>query len=259
VEPWLSELQQGRTQAAWDLFAERYRRLILATIGRLVSDHDDVMDVFSSVCEALSAHDCARLKRYSDQSAQAVRPASFATWLVVVVRNLTIDWRRRQEGRRRVGVPKHLSPLQQQIYAAVCGGGCSHVEAYELIRTRSGSSMPFEEFLREVRATLRLAPCPSDCGSHDRSRTPLSDVLASAPADPAEVAELARRMAAALASYPDDVRLAVELFVVERMSADEVARVVGWPNAKAVYNRVYRVLAALRTELVREGIGPGDL
>jgi DNA-directed RNA polymerase specialized sigma24 family protein len=55
------------------------------------------------------------------------------------------------------------------------------------------------------------------------------------------------------------VRLAVELFVVERMAAADVARVVGWPNAKAVYNRVYRVLMALRAELHKEGIGPGDL
>jgi len=259
VEPWLSELDQGHAQAAWDLFAERYRRLILATIRRLVPDHDDVMDVFSTVCEALSADDCARLKRYSDQTGQAARPASVATWLVIVVRNLTIDWRRRQAGRRRLNVPKNLSPLQQQIYAAVCLGGCSHVEAYETIRTRTGSSMPFEEFLREVRATLRLAPCPSDARHRTAALTPLPDAVASEAADPVEIAELARRIDAALASYPDDVRVAVELFVIERMPADAVARVVGWPNAKAVYNRVYRVLASLRTDFVRDGIGPGDL
>lgn len=260
MEPWLSELHQGHAQTAWDLFAERYRRLILATIRRLVPDHDDVMDVFSTVCEALSAHDCARLKRYSDLTAQPARQASVATWLVVVVRNLTIDWRRRQGGRRRVGVPAHLSPLQQQIHAAVCGDGCSHVEAYETIRARAASPMTFEEFLREVRVTLRLAPCPSDAPVRTAARPPTRpDAAAPEEGDPAEIAERARRVAAALASYPDDVRVAVDLFIVERMAADEVARVVGWPNAKAVYNRVYRVLAALRTDLARHGIGPGDL
>jgi DNA-directed RNA polymerase specialized sigma24 family protein len=55
------------------------------------------------------------------------------------------------------------------------------------------------------------------------------------------------------------VRLAVELFVVERMSAADVARTVGWPNSKAVYNRVYRALATLKARLESEGIGPGDL
>ena len=77
--------------------------------------------------------------------------------------------------------------------------------------------------------------------------------------DPAETADLARRIAGALALHPDDVRLAVELFVVERMPAEDVARVVGWPNGKAVYNRVYRALASLRAAFEREGIGPGDL
>jgi len=259
VEPWLSELHEGRAQAAWDLFAERYRRLILATIRRLVPDHDDVMDVFSTVYEALSAHDCARLKQYSDQTSQGARPASVATWLVAVVRNLTIDWHRRQEGRRRLGVPKNLSPLQHQIYAAVCADGCSHVEAYELICSRAALPMPFEEFLRELRATLRLAPCPREARFRLAALTPLSDSVASEGADPVETAELAHRVAAALASYPDDVRVAVDLFVVERMPADEVARVVGWPNAKAVYNRIYRVLASLRADFVRHGIGPGDL
>jgi RNA polymerase sigma factor (sigma-70 family) len=259
----MSELHRGHAQAAWDLFAERYRRLILATIRRVVPDYDDVMDVFSCVCEALSANDCARLRRYSDQrGARGPRAAaSVATWLVVVVHNLAIDWRRRREGRpRRLAVPKDLSPLQQQIYVAVCGGGCSHVEAYEMIRTRAASSMTFEEFLREVRVTLRVAPCPRD--THARTPSALTRRSAAAAPeapDPVEVAELTRRIAAALASCPDDVRVAVELFVVERMPADEVALVVGWPNAKAVYNRVYRALASLRTSLVRDGIGQGDL
>jgi DNA-directed RNA polymerase specialized sigma24 family protein len=43
------------------------------------------------------------------------------------------------------------------------------------------------------------------------------------------------------------------------MAAADVARLVGWPDAKAVYNRVYRALATLRAELGREGIGSGDL
>jgi len=55
------------------------------------------------------------------------------------------------------------------------------------------------------------------------------------------------------------VRLAVELFVVERLSASDVARAVGWPGPKTVYNRVYRALASLRARLEAGGIGPGDL
>jgi RNA polymerase sigma factor (sigma-70 family) len=256
VEPWLVSLKAGDSQAAWDLFSERYRRLILATIKRLVPDHDDVMDVFSSVCQALSADDFSRLKRYSDQTAHG---ASVATWLVAVVRNLTVDWLRHRDGRRRVSVPTNLSPLQQQIYTAVCIGGHSHVEAYEMIRARSGSPMPFHEFLREVRETHRVAPCPGQGAARHPSRDPPLAEVAPSALDPAETAETVRRLAALLAAEPPDVRLAVELFVVERMSAADVARIVGWPNPKAVYNRVYRALDSLRARLESQGIGPGDL
>ena len=256
MEPWLAKFDAGDSQAAWDLFADRYRRLMLATIRRLVPDRDDVMDVFSTVCQALSTNDFARLKRYSERSA---RPATVATWLVTVVRNLTVDWLRQRDGRRRLTVPAALSPLQQEIYAAVCIGGHSHVEAYELIRTRSGSPMSFHEFLQEVRALARAAPCPQSAPVRRAVADPPAIEMALPALDPAETEEAARRLAEALALQPADVRLAVELFVVDRLSAAEVARVVGWPGPKTVYNRVYRALATLRTRLERQGIGPGDL
>jgi DNA-directed RNA polymerase specialized sigma24 family protein len=177
---------------------------------------------------------------------------------VAVVRNLTIDWLRQRDGRRRLSVPAALTPLQQEIYAAICIEGHSHVEAYELIRARTGSRLSFPEFLREVRAAHLASPCPDRTPPRRPVRDPPPEVAAATP-DPAESAESARRLAAALASQPADVRLAVNLFVVEEMSASDVARLVGWPNAKAVYNRVSRALSHLRTQLEREGIGPDDL
>lgn len=256
MEPWLSKLNEGDSQAAWDLFAERYRQLILTTIRRLVPDRDDVMDVFSMVCQELTVNGFARLRRYSVQSARAAR---VSTWLVVVVRNLTVDWLRHRDGRRRLNVPSELSPLQQQIYTAVCIEGHSYVEAYELLRGRTESPIAFHEFLREVTATHRIAPCPGGVRHPRRGFDPLSAEPGIPAIDLAQTAELAHRIGAALASAPADVRLAVELVVVERMAAAEVARVVGWPTAKAVYNRVSRALSALRAELERQGIRRGDL
>jgi RNA polymerase sigma factor (sigma-70 family) len=256
VENWLSNLNEGQSQLAWDLFVERYRRLMLATIRRMIRDHDDVMDVFSNVCQALSANDFARLRRYSDR---ASRGASVATWLVVVVRNQAVDWLRQEEGRRRLSVPTGLAPVQAEIYTAICIDGCSHVEAFETIRARGGTALTFHEFLREVRATHRIAPCPGRAAARRMVRGPPSETTTTPSVDPAEAAESAHRIRAALAAQAADVRLAVELFVVDRAVASDVARAVGWPNAKAVYNRVYRALAAIREALARDGIGPGDL
>jgi DNA-directed RNA polymerase specialized sigma24 family protein len=87
---------------------------------------------------------------------------------------------------------------------------------------------------------------------------PLDDITV--PHEDQSAAVEAREwIARALESLPRDERLAVQLFIVDELSAVEVARAVGWPNAKAVYNRVYRALAALRASLEKEGIRRGDL
>ena len=256
MEPWLTRLDDGDGQAAWNLFAERYRGLMLATIQRLVQDHDDAMDVFASVCAALTADNFARLRRYSERSPSG---AAVSTWLVIVVRNLVIDWLRKVEGRRRQTIPSGLSGLHREIYAVLCLGGHSPPEAFELVRARSGLAMSFPEFLREIRVIRQSHPCPGTLPARRPEPLPLLPEIAVPLADPAEVTELARRLAAALATQPADVRLAVQLFVVDELPATEVAAIVGWPNAKAVYNRVPRALEAMRVTLEREGVGRGDL
>ncbi|MEO5508998.1 MAG: sigma-70 family RNA polymerase sigma factor [Longimicrobiales bacterium] len=253
MEAWLSRLRAGDDQAAWDLFSERYRPLIIASISSLLDDRDDVMDVFSTVCHALIKNDYARLKRYSDQSSNA---ASVSTWIVTVVHNLTVDWIRSRDGRRRYVTPSTLSSLHREIHEALCRDGLTVAEAFERVQGRTEVALVFHHFLREARESQRLAPC------QDSSRTRFHATLvadASAPADSAEQLELSEQLNAALADHPPDLRLAIELFVVEELSAAEVANVVGWPNARAVYNRVGRALEKLRIDMERRGIGRQDL
>ena len=66
-------------------------------------------------------------------------------------------------------------------------------------------------------------------------------------------AETGSRLAASLSVLDPDERLAVQLFVIDDVPAERVASIVGWPNAKSVYNRVYRALAAVKKELERSG------
>src|SRR5262245_44785800 len=111
VEPWRVKLVQGETEAAWALFIERYRRLILSVIRRTVYEHDAALDAFAHVCEALAADNLARLKRFNDDASHKAR---FSTWLVTVVHHQTIDWVRQQDGRRRLSIPSELSGLQKK-------------------------------------------------------------------------------------------------------------------------------------------------
>ena len=258
MEPWRARLNESDSVAAWDLFIEHYRRLIFATIKVLARDHDDMLDVFARVCETLRADDLARLRRFTDAEGQGAR---LSTWLVTVVRNQTIDWLRQRDGRPRTSVPSTLNAVQRQIFEHILNGR-SHVEAYELISARSASPMPFGAFLKEVKETYRAFDASHRLVARKQIVTAPLDVAANITIpceDPLPVAEASRRIAEALEALPPEDRLAVQLFVVDEMPAAEVARTVGWRNAKAAYNHVYRALRTLKEALERQGIRRGDL
>jgi DNA-directed RNA polymerase specialized sigma24 family protein len=257
LEDWATELQRGRSDAAWDLFVGRYRRLLFAAIRHYAQDYDDVMDVFARVCEALREDDLRRLRAWLDQPTHRAR---FSTWLVTVVRHLTIDWFRQRDGRRRLpAVVETLPPLQRRIFELVFLDQRSHVETYELVRGELAAGLSLREFRVELRETYRAA-------AKGRRGRVLRDLGGPPPPDddvddaPEPYAGEARRLVEAMMATlgPED-RTAVELYVVEGTPADQVARVLGWPNAKTVYNRVYRALAVLRERFERAGIRREDL
>ncbi|HTO73744.1 MAG TPA: sigma-70 family RNA polymerase sigma factor [Gemmatimonadales bacterium] len=256
MEPWLATLEAGDPERAWNLFHARYRPLILATIRRLVADADEVMDHFGAACQLLIADDFARLRRYA---AQGQNRESAASWVVLVVRNQVVDALRHEHGRERRRPPPGLTEGQQELWELLCPRGHSPAEAYELLRARHGEVAPFHQFLREVRALREVAPCP------DRVRLRPAPVAADLPdhtpdaSERAEAAESADQVERALAALAPDLRLAITLFIVDGLPAARVARLVGWPGAKTVYNRVSRALARLREDLERGGIGPEGL
>ena len=252
MEAWIGELQRGSSEVAWDLFLDRYRRLIFAAIRHYAQDYDDVMDVFARVCESLREHDLRRLRDYV---AQPDHRARFSTWLVTVVRHLTIDWFRHRDGRRRMSaVAERLPSLQRCIFEHVFVARRSHVEAYELIRTSESPTLSFRQFLAELRQTYaavtdgRRGRLLAELGTpgHNDSEPEVSN--GDEESEHVEVLEEALRALGA------EDRVALQLYVVEGMPAADVARVVGLPSAKAVYNRVYRALALLRERFDRAGV-----
>jgi RNA polymerase sigma factor (sigma-70 family) len=259
-ESWIAPLEAGDPEAAWDLFIERYRRLIFGAIRHYTTEPDEVMDVFARVCEALRENDFARLRR----CAAHVDPARpFSTWLVVVVHNQTIDWFRHRDGRPRLlALAASLPPLRRRIFEYVFVEQRTHVEAYELLRSRENLNLGFGEFLEELRATYRAATAGGNGHLAAGLANPPPPPAASAHStddDPAVRAEQRAILGAAMASLPPADRLAVQLYVVDEMPAEQVARALGYPNSKTVYNRVYRALAAIRTGLEQAGIKAGHL
>jgi len=257
MEGWAAELVSGRPDAAWDALLDRYRRLIFAAIRHYAQDYDDVMDVFARVCEALREDDLRRLRTYV---AQPDHRARFSTWLVTVVRHVTVDWFRHRDGRRRLSVvAEGLPPVRRRIFEHVFLDQRSHIEAYELIHAREAPALSFKEFLGELRATYsavtdgRRGRVLGELGG-----TPPADVEAAA-ASPDEIADTRALLERALGALSTEDRVAVELYVVEELPAADVARILGLPNAKAVHNRVYRALATARARLAQVGVARGDL
>jgi DNA-directed RNA polymerase specialized sigma24 family protein len=260
MDDWAAELQRGRSEAAWDLFVDRYRRLVIAAIRHYVQDYDDVMDVFARVCETLREDDFRRLRQYA---AEPRHQARFSTWLVTVVRHLTVDWFRHRDGRQRVAaIAETLSPLRRRIFEHVFLHKRSHVETYELMRAADGLDLSFGEFLVEVAATYRVV-------AGDRRGHLLRELGGPLPIEPVEdveyfsdpppTSDAGEAIAAVMGTLAPEDRAAVELYVMEELPAEDVARILGLPNTKAVYNRVYRALAALRQRLERAGIRREDL
>ena len=257
MESWVQQLEAGDPQGAWDFFVERYRRLIFAAIRHYTTDPDEVMDVFAQVCESLRADDLARLRRWLAQPAHTAR---FSTWLVTVVRNLTVDWFRHRDGRARLStVAAALPPLERRIFEYVFAEGRPHVETYELLRSGDHADLSFGAFLEALRATYRAVAARRKRALMAELGGPPPPEPDPVPEDPVLRAEQGAALAEALGTLAPEDRLSVQLFVIEELPAEQVARVVGLPNAKAVYNRVYRALAQLRALLERAGIRGADL
>ncbi len=81
-------------EAAWTVFLERHSKLILHTSRRASAGHDDMMDRYTHTLDRLREDDFRRLRSFSLNGT-----GKFTTWLVVVVRRLCIDHRRRTLGR----------------------------------------------------------------------------------------------------------------------------------------------------------------
>jgi RNA polymerase sigma factor (sigma-70 family) len=246
VEPWRAALDAGDNDTAWTLFLARYHRLIGATVARCIPDAEDARDAFAHLCDKLWEGDLARLRRFQESH----HSAKFSTWLVVVVRNLAIDWRRSQDGRPRMAPPAGLSPLREEIYRVVLVQRRSHAEAYETLRATRDDLSSFPQFLREVRETYREVDARRWSYLAMHQIFAFESGEAGLPEEDVDAEVQRSRLVEALSHLSESDRGAIQLFVLEERPAAEVARTLGWANSKTVYNRVRRALAVLKARLV---------
>jgi len=227
-------------EAAWVDFLARYAPTIQRVIRRFERDPDRRSDCFVFVCEHLAANRSRRLRTFD-----ADGPASFPTWLMAVVANLVLDWRRSVLGRHRpFSSIARLEPLEIEVYRLVVEGGASLHQAWASLRHeyRDLTLERVAGVVDELHARLtsrqhwllatRRPQVRSIESLAEETEDPeaSSPILASDEADPearAERAEEHRHLVGAMASLSVEERLAIRLRFQEELTLREVGELMG--------------------------------
>jgi len=133
--------------STWSDFLDQYNTHILHIIGDMISDPDHKMDAYSNILEKIKSRNYHRITEYYSEP----REYDFSVWLSVVVRNLCLDYIRRQKGRRRL--PKYVQTLSwcnQLIYQYIYWKQYPREITYEILTMNHGYTGTFIEMLESL-------------------------------------------------------------------------------------------------------------
>lgn len=94
---------------AWARFLADHSDVVLYVARRMGGGHDEVMDRYAWVLEALRRDDFRRLRGYDGRG-----PGPFPTWLIVVTRRLCLDRHRARYGRSQSEGPGGEAQRQER-------------------------------------------------------------------------------------------------------------------------------------------------
>ena len=252
----LERLSSGRVDAAWSEFLARYSPLIMHVIRRRDADHDRAAECFVQVCGALSDDGFRRLLSFRPEG-----PARFQTWLMAVVSNLCVDWRRKEQGRvRPLQCVSRLPELDQQVYRCMYVRGMSRAQCVETLAPQFPelteatvseiNARLFALLTPQQRWQLSARPAarnPFGCGVGPEDDDPAWQVAEPGPGPDDLTAELQeqRQLKDALARLPAEQRLLLRLRYEQNLTLAEVARLTNQPDLFRVNRRIQSALKAL--------------
>ncbi len=256
----LERLASQEFQQAWSDFLEAYSPLILQTVKQFERDPDPVADCFLFVCERLAEKNFRRLRSFRPHGA-----AQFPTWLRVVVRNLCLDWHRKEFGRYRVFQSiARLEALDQDIFRCIYEQGLAQDESLIFLRSNHPqlTMARLEEGLGRVQGALTDRQIWLAGSRHRKPQQlehePGAGTQESSPQliDPApnpesllimnEHREAIERALTRL-SKPD--RLLIKLRFEQELTLQEIAPILGLRDAQTVDRRQREVIEKLRKEI----------
>jgi len=239
LEGVLHRLGSRAPEQAWEEFLEACSPLVLQVIRFFERDPDPVADCFLFVCERLRAKRFRRLRRF-----RPLGPACFSTWLRAVVRNLCVDWHRRESGRHRVfRAVGALGLLERAVFRCRFPGLTEPQLLASEERVRR-SLTPRQLWL------LSLPPRAVHLAleGEDGSERPLRDPEPS-PEEALSSSEQRGLLERALLQLPDSERLLVRLRFEEGLTLEQVARITGLGNPQRAERHIKGLLERLRTAI----------
>lgn len=248
----LTEAFQTEPAQAYVELLDGYSAILLRMIRRFFQDQDDVMDLYTVVCERLRAQNYRALRHF--RAGSALLP-----WLSVIVANACRDRIRQQ---RIAALPRHvvsrLDTRTRLVYRHHVVGRMPPEDAAEVI-SRAGvpcTALDVVESVQHLHSLLRQGARHRLLRHLDPRNAVSLDVLlergldthdSAADIDAAlDDAESLARLDAALASFSDEDRLLLLLRFEQDLSAANIAAMVGMESQTRVYTRLRTLLARLR-------------
>lgn len=260
VENILQQLRSRDPHEAWSAFLEEYSVVIFQVSRYLEKDLDRASDCFQFVCEKLSEDRFRRLLRFKPHGS-----ASFSTWLRAVVRNLCLDWRRKEFGRRRrFRSISRLSIFDQEVFSCIYERGVSAEEALRLLQskfldvTSERVAESRERIERELTTKQRwLLSVRSRRGPQETNTTvekveavPL-EIPDQRPNPEAQslLAERREALDRALNHLSERERLLVRMRFEQELTLEQIAKLLDLGNAQRADRQIKEILVRLRVEL----------
>jgi len=261
----LERLQSPDRVSAWEEFLHEYSPVLYQAARVYTNDSDSAADCYLFACEELARNSFRRLVRFNPEG-----PASFKTWLLVVCRNLCLDWHRKRTGRPRPFKSlQSLSDLEFQIYVCRFERGFSTEQTLEHLRAASpnldldqieGAERKIELCLnsrqrwmlsmrRQPSSNTTTAVMPDDDGD------PVSEIPDARPDQEMFLVEQQQheQMMQCLDTLPKHERLLLQLRFEEDLSLEEIARITSLGDAQRAHRHIAAVLQKLRSSMGKRG------
>ncbi len=260
VENLLKDLGSADPQEAWTQFLSDYSAQIYRVVRHFETDADNAADCFQFVCEQLIKNRSRRLRKFKGEGT-----ATFSTWLRAVVRNLCIDWHRKEFGRQRpFRSVSRLSAFDQEVFRLIYERGTSPEESLAMLtsgypnvtqarlvqsreRIEKGLTVT-QRWLLSKRATHGNGGGIANLEEVDNLILDLPDPRPN-PEMQAVLNERKVKLERALANLSPKERLLIRLRFEQDLTLDQAAKLLGLGNAQRTDRQLKEILGRLRKEM----------